>query len=198
MKMKKTARIGVGLGGQELSVKGAEDADAFRFGVGHTMSWRRGLLLRLWLALSLCWIVAVGVYVWTQEPWIWSRQWVITQTDPEVKVDLGGQRVKIGREFLNLSPEQKNELIDEIRATITGFGTYATRVTIAFGIPLAVLILGYGIRWVAVGLPLRTAAQVDARNERPGSRPVARIICGVLCSGIGLSAARGRWPSACR
>src|SRR5215470_5610471 len=118
MKMKKTARIGVGLGGQELSVKGAEDADAFRFGVGHTMSWRRGLLLRLWLALSLCWIVAVGVYVWKQESWIWSKHWEVVKTDPDLIIDLGGQRVKVDRRFLDVSPEEKNETVEEIRASV--------------------------------------------------------------------------------
>jgi hypothetical protein len=32
------------------------------------MNWRRGLL-RLWLVLSLCWIVALGVFAWEQAPW---------------------------------------------------------------------------------------------------------------------------------
>jgi hypothetical protein len=45
------------------------------------MNWRRGLL-RLWLALSLCWIVAVGVYAWKQEAWIWS-QWQLASFDIE-------------------------------------------------------------------------------------------------------------------
>jgi hypothetical protein len=30
------------------------------------MNLRRGLL-RLWLALSLCWVAVIGVYVWNQE-----------------------------------------------------------------------------------------------------------------------------------
>ena len=30
------------------------------------MNLRRGLL-RLWLAFSLCWVVAIGVYAWNQE-----------------------------------------------------------------------------------------------------------------------------------
>jgi hypothetical protein len=34
-----------------------------RNGRGWEMNWRRGLL-RLWLVLSLCWIVLVGVFVW--------------------------------------------------------------------------------------------------------------------------------------
>ena len=29
----------------------------------------RSRLWRLWLVLSLCWIVAVGVYAWKQKPW---------------------------------------------------------------------------------------------------------------------------------
>jgi hypothetical protein len=37
------------------------------------MNWRKGLL-QFWLILSLCWIAAVGVYVWKQEPGISSSQ----------------------------------------------------------------------------------------------------------------------------
>jgi hypothetical protein len=37
------------------------------------MNWRRGLL-RLWLALSVCWIAGVGVYAWKQEPGLSSSQ----------------------------------------------------------------------------------------------------------------------------
>jgi hypothetical protein len=31
------------------------------------MNWRRGLL-RLWLVLSLCWVVVVGLYAWAEHP----------------------------------------------------------------------------------------------------------------------------------
>src|SRR5262245_54492682 len=51
-------------------------------GTGARRNWRRGLW-RLWLALSLCWVVAVGVYFWKQEPWIWSRQWQLASYDAE-------------------------------------------------------------------------------------------------------------------
>jgi hypothetical protein len=37
------------------------------------MSWRRGFW-RLWLVLSLLWIVAVGVYAWKEEPWVMSSR----------------------------------------------------------------------------------------------------------------------------
>jgi hypothetical protein len=36
------------------------------------MNWRRGLL-RLWLALSLCWIAGVGVFAWEHNAWMKSR-----------------------------------------------------------------------------------------------------------------------------
>jgi hypothetical protein len=36
------------------------------------MNLRRGVL-RLWLVLSLCWIVGVGVFAWGYEPWSAGR-----------------------------------------------------------------------------------------------------------------------------
>ena len=38
------------------------------------MNWRRGLW-RLWLALSLCWIVLVGLFAWQHDGWMPSRTW---------------------------------------------------------------------------------------------------------------------------
>ena len=36
------------------------------------MNLRRGLL-RLWLALSLCWVIFVGVFAWHHDGWMNSR-----------------------------------------------------------------------------------------------------------------------------
>jgi hypothetical protein len=36
------------------------------------MNWQKGFW-RLWLALSLCWIVVVGVYAWQDRAWMQSR-----------------------------------------------------------------------------------------------------------------------------
>ena len=115
------------------------------------MNWRKGLL-RLWLALSLCWIVAVGVYVWKQEPWIWSRHWEVVKTDPELIVDLGGKRVTVERRFLDLSPEEKNETVEEIRASIRASLTPVKQyAAVAFLPPLVTLVLGLLGAWVASG-----------------------------------------------
>jgi hypothetical protein len=120
------------------------------------MNWRKGLW-RLWLALSLCWIVAVGVYFWKQEPWIWSRQWEVVQTDPKLIVDLGGQRVTVDRRFLDLSPEEKNEAVDEIRAS-PPVREYAT---VAFLPPLVTLVLGLLGTWVVSGFARKGAGPLQ-------------------------------------
>jgi hypothetical protein len=36
------------------------------------MNWRRGLL-RLWLVLSLFWIVFIGIFAWQHEAWMSAR-----------------------------------------------------------------------------------------------------------------------------
>jgi hypothetical protein len=76
------------------------------------------------------------------------------ETDPELIVDLGGERVKIDRRFLQLSPEEKNETVDEIRASLTPVRQYAA---VAFLPPLVTLVLGLLGAWVVSGFARKGA-----------------------------------------
>jgi hypothetical protein len=143
------------------------------------MNWRRGLL-RLWLVLSLCWIVVVGLYAWAQQPgdaawscfeveqttganeFVCSRGETFHQSDP-VTLKVGDQRVKIDRRFLQLSPEEQNQKVEEIAkalslkdtlttATIATIKEYAPYALLP---PLVTLVLGLLGAWVVSGFARR-------------------------------------------
>jgi hypothetical protein len=143
-------------------------------------------LLRLWLVLSLCWIVVVGLFAW---PYAWrDTAWscgeigeltrsfqptgktsfvcledsLFRHSDP-VTLKVGGQSVKVDRQFLQqLSPEEQNRTVAEI-AKILSLEDNPTTATIkeyapyALLPPLVTLVLGLLGVWVASGFARRSA-----------------------------------------
>jgi hypothetical protein len=118
------------------------------------MNWRRSLF-RCWLVLSLCWIVAVSVFAWKQEPWVLasSQEFVFEgitpgtdQSDP-ITLNLGGKRVEVERRFLLLSPEKQKQTVEEIVNHLNSEAAkrYAAYVLLP---PLATLVLGLVGAWV--------------------------------------------------
>jgi hypothetical protein len=91
------------------------------------MNVRRGSL-RLWLFVSAIWLPSWGAYVW------------ISRLD--ATEDATGRRVIA---FHTGFGEGWRELKD------FALGDYLNLTFIGIGIPLAVLILGYGVWWVAAG-----------------------------------------------
>src|SRR3954465_15958075 len=97
------------------------------------MNLRRGLL-RLWLALSLCWFVLVGLYAWpelsadadlscvgvsnTNEFFCLSGK-TIQHKDP-LTLKVGDQRVKVDRQFLQLARDEQNQTVDKIAKALSG------------------------------------------------------------------------------
>ena len=85
-------------------------------------------LFRLWVFASAVWLASWAVYVWL------SR---LEATEDATGRTFVAFHTDFGKGWRELSAFT--------------FGDYASLVTIAFGIPLAVLILGYGTWWVVVG-----------------------------------------------
>jgi hypothetical protein len=127
------------------------------------MNWRRGLL-RLWLVLSLCWVAAVGVYAWKQEPWISSPQFVYetassyrgNEQSNSIGLNIGAWRVTIDRQFEQLSPEKQNETAQKIANSLNAelAKRYVAYVLVP---PLATLVLGFLGAWVVSGFERRGA-----------------------------------------
>jgi hypothetical protein len=131
------------------------------------MNLRRGLL-RLWLALSLCWIVVVGLYAWPElsadadlscvevsntNEFVCSSGKTIRHNDP-LTLKVGEQRVKVDRQFLQLSPEEQNQTVDKIAKALSGTGTTAIireYTPYALVPPLVALALGALTAWVLSG-----------------------------------------------
>jgi hypothetical protein len=106
------------------------------------MNWRRGLL-RLWLVLSLCWIVAVGLYAW---PYAWPPYCRLLgqATTPNEQRNPPGT-------FTPIDPNEPAppETWPCIAATINEFAPYALLP------PLVTLVLGLLGVWVASGFARR-------------------------------------------
>jgi hypothetical protein len=91
------------------------------------MNIRHGIL-RLWLVMSAIWLASWGAYVWG------SRI--------DGAEDAHGERLLA---FHTDFGKGWTELKD------FGFGDYLSLTAIGIGIPLAVLMVGYGVWWVAGG-----------------------------------------------
>ena len=131
------------------------------------MNLRRGLL-RLWLALSLCWIVVVGLYAWPVLSADVDLSCVKIQNTNEfvcfhrilsdlATLKVGDRTVRADPEFLQLSPEEQNQTIAE---ALSGMGTTAIiREYAPYALlpPLLALALGVLTAWVLSGFALKGA-----------------------------------------
>jgi hypothetical protein len=90
-------------------------------------------LFRLWVFASVVWVTSWGAYVW------------LTRLEGPITLQDTGEKLE---GFLAFHTDFGTGWKELSRFT---FGDYASLVSIAFGIPLAVLVLGWGARWVIAG-----------------------------------------------
>ena len=113
------------------------------------MNWRRGLL-RLWLVLSLCWIVLVGLFAWQNDTLKFARM----QACSEAKRAQGADAFICGL---------SEEVDEQVRLMSIGVADIATTAIIeelvAFALipPLVTLVLGLLGVWVVSGFVRRGA-----------------------------------------
>jgi hypothetical protein len=110
------------------------------------MNWRRGLL-RLWLVLSLGWIVSFGVYLWNDNAWISSRTTACFEA----------RRAEGASPYSCLDP---NEFLRRARAPVELADVFAAAkeyAVYAFLPPLIALVLGLLGAWVVSGFARKGA-----------------------------------------
>ena len=106
------------------------------------MKWQRGLF-RLWLVLSVCWIVAVGAFTWATLPEVPSRppakeeksDIVQGESGPEFKFD------PEAFEAFKRSAERSAERTERIKSAAV----------LAFAPPSIVIVLGVAFAWAIKG-----------------------------------------------
>jgi hypothetical protein len=111
------------------------------------MNWRRGLW-RLWLVLSLAWIVAVGIFAWESGTWMFARMAACA----EAKIAQGADTFICGlREHLDEQFELLSIGIADI-ATTTIFKNI-----VAWALVPPLIVLGFGLLgvWVVSGFAHR-------------------------------------------
>jgi hypothetical protein len=105
------------------------------------MTVGRGLL-RLWVVLSVCWVVAIGAITWSTFPherWLPVAPWVRPRHANDVFIpDCPQPDPKVNQEVCSLDSEARVEAIK--RGAV-----------LAFAPPIGVLILGVAFAWVVKG-----------------------------------------------
>ncbi len=103
------------------------------------MNWRRGLL-RLWLVLSLCWIVGVGALAWERGP-VTSRDRALAACFEAKKAE----GVNVFDCLNEVTPRNDPMTSADIPSAIREYGAYALLP------PLIAFVLGLLGAWVAAG-----------------------------------------------
>jgi hypothetical protein len=119
------------------------------------MNLRRGLL-RLWLALSLCWVAVIGVYVWNQEQARAKRLEAHISCVKEEGEKRGGRDLE--REIFPMCVDRSGATLEDLaiafwRVTVTDtiksyFKEYGALMLLP---PLVTLALGLLAAWVLSG-----------------------------------------------
>jgi len=128
-------------------LKGAEHAD--------TMNWRKGLW-RLWLALSLCWVIFIGVIVWNieqnhAERWETQVSCVKEEKEKQGRSDSSGDIFSTCAGRSGITAEDFRLTFDRSSVTDTiksYFKEYGARMFLP---PLLTLGLGLLVVWVVSG-----------------------------------------------
>jgi hypothetical protein len=126
------------------------------------MNWRRGLF-RLWLVLSLCWIVAVSVYAWKQEPWMLSLR---VPACFEAKRAAGANPFNCFDVAEGVRLREASVRLADIAAAAKEYAVYA------FLPPLIALVLGLSGAWMVSGFARKGASVRRARSGADGVREV--------------------------
>jgi hypothetical protein len=121
------------------------------------MNWRKGLL-RLWCALSLCWIILIGAIVWNIEQNYAKRMKAHISCVKEEQEKLRGKTPDPWDSLFNICVEQSGMTHEDLRlhfARVTVMDTIKSYVN-EYGAltllpPLVTLILGLLSAWVASG-----------------------------------------------
>jgi hypothetical protein len=113
------------------------------------MNWRRGLL-RLWLALSLCWIVGVGAVAWERGP-VASRDQALAACFEARKAE-GANALSCLNE---VTPRNDPVRLADIPIMIKEYGAYALLP------PLIAFVLGLLGAWVVTGFARKDAGEIQ-------------------------------------
>jgi hypothetical protein len=113
------------------------------------MNWRRGLL-RLWLALSLCWIVGVGALAWERGP-VASRDQALAACFEARKAE-GANALSCLNE---VTPRNDPVRLVDIPITIKEYGAYALLP------PLIAFVLGLLGAWVVAGFARKGTGEMQ-------------------------------------
>jgi hypothetical protein len=104
-------------------------------------------LLRLWVVLSVCWVVAIGAVTWSTLNW--TKEWKLVpdwaeKDDPswaEVSTPVCAQPNPKSNQKLCYLEDHSKERVEQIK----------TGAVLAFTPPIGALVLGLAVAWVVRG-----------------------------------------------